>query len=151
MATGVAPDEVVLAGYWDISLTGLETMKFTEVSGLSHSVEVTSQPVGTTTGPPADARVVSTPKPMTLTMSHVVLTTMDLWTWLDETILTRAGAASKKSGTLTIKELGTGMLVKSWRLDDVYLTGVSLDTMGSGGSMYLTASLTVVAGQCVPM
>jgi hypothetical protein len=146
-----APDEVVLASYYDLSLTGLESLKFTNVQGLQHSVQINSQAVATTTGANADARTVGRPETIQLSMDHVVLTSTDVWKWMDDTISSRAGATSKKAGTLSLKELGTGALVKTWRLDDVYLSGISLGDIGSGSSQYLTATVTVLVGTCTPM
>jgi hypothetical protein len=144
-------DEVALPGYFDLSLTGLESLKFTDISGLTHSVTVNSQAVGSQTGAGADARTVGPPAPITLQMQHVVLTTMDLWRWLDETITARAGTSAKKAGTLMIKALGDGMIQATWNLDDVYLTGVTLDAVGADSPPYLTASVTLLVGSCKPM
>lgn len=147
-----AVDDVVLAGYFDLKLTGLESLKFTNISGLTHTVSVTGGAEGSQTGAPADGRTVATPQPITLTMEHVVLSTMDLWTWLQTTITSRAGTTAKKAGTLSIMPMGGPQTpLKTWNLDEVYLTSLTLNTMGASASAYLTASLSVMVGSCKPM
>ena len=154
MATGnaAAVDDLVPAGYFDLKLTGLDALKFTDVSGLTHAVTVVGAPVGSNTGAANDSRTVSPPEPITLTMTHVVLQTMDLWNWLKATMTARADATTKKTGTLSLMPMGAPhVALKTWNLDDVYLTGVSLDTMGAGAAAYLTASISILVGQCKPM
>jgi len=152
MATAAATDDVILAGYFDLKLTGLETLMFTNISGLTHQLSVVGGAVGSATGAPGDGRTVTTPEPVRLTMQHVVLTTMDLWTWLTSTIECLADTTAKKSGTLSIMPMGGAQTpLKTWNLDDVYLTSLSLETMGASASAYLTASLQVIVGQCTPM
>jgi phage tail-like protein len=147
-----AADDVVLAGYFELKLTGLETLKFTNVSGLTHTVNVSGGPVGSTTGAAQDGRVVGPPDPVRLTMQYVVQTTMDLWTWLDQTITSRADPTAKKTGTLELMPMGGPQTpLKTWNLDSVYLTSVSLDSMGASASAYLTASISLLVGSCIPM
>lgn len=145
-----AVDDLVLNGYFNLDLTGLESLKFTNISGLTHQVLVSGGLVSAN-GTPADMRAVTTPEPVRLTMTHVVLTTMDLWTWLSETITAKAGPDSKKSGTLSIMPIGGAQTpLKTWNLDDVYLDSLQLDSMGAGGQSFLTATLSVLVGQCTP-
>lgn len=151
MSATASSDDVVLAGYFDINLTGLESLKFTNISGLNHSVPIIAG-AGMTEAGPADDRTVATPQPITLTMSHVVLTTMDLWTWVQSTITSRADTTAKKSGTLSIMPMGGAQTpLKTWNLDDVYLNSIHLDSMGAGASSYLTATISVLVGSCKPM
>jgi hypothetical protein len=156
VATATGPsalaDQVVPAGYFDLKLSGLDTLKFTNVSGLNHAVGIAGGAVGSATGAAADGRTVTPPQPMNITMSYVVQTTMDIWTWLTQTITANADPTVKKTGTLSIMPMGGAQTpLKTWNLDDVYLTGISLDTMGAGGSAYLTANIQLIVGSCKPM
>jgi phage tail-like protein len=148
---GAATDDLVPAGYFELDLTGVQ-LKFTDVSGLNHSIQITGAPVGSNTGGANDSRTVSPPEPMQITMKHVVLQTMDLWTWLDATLTARADATTKKTGTLSLMPMGAPhVALKTWNLDDVYLTKVELDNMGAAAAAYLTATITILVGQCKPM
>jgi phage tail-like protein len=153
MGTGGATlDDAVLAGYFEVKLSGLETIKFTDVSGLSHNLDISSSPVGSTTGAAADARTVAPPRPMTLSMKHVVLTTMEIFQWLDQTILCKAAPTVKKNGTLSIMPMGgVATPLKTWNMDDVYITGLNLESMGAGASSHLVASVEMLVGTCTPM
>lgn len=156
MATAAGPsalaDEVVPAGYFDLKLTGLDTLKFTNISGLTHAVNIVGGALGSTTGQAGDGRTVAPPQPLNITMSYVVQTTMDIWTWLTQTITAKADPTVKKTGTLSIMPMGGPQTpLKTWNLDDVYLTGISLDTMGAGGNAYLTAQINLIVGSCKPM
>jgi T4-like virus tail tube protein gp19 len=153
MATGgnAAADDLIPAGYFELDLTGLQ-LKFTNVSGLTHSVNIAGSPVGSNTGAANDARTVSPPEPLRLTMQHVVLQTMDLWNWLKATMDARADATTKKTGTLSLMPMGVPhVALKTWNLDDVYLNSISLDNMGAAASAYLTATIEILVGQCKPM
>jgi phage tail-like protein len=147
-----AADDAVLAGYFEVKLTGLDTIKFTNVSGLSHNVNISSAPVGSTTGAAADSRTISPPQPITLTMSHVVITDLMVFTWLKTTIDTKADPQTKKDGTLSIMPMGgTATPLKTWNLDNVYITSLGLDAMGAGASSHLTATISLLVGSCKPM
>jgi len=150
--TAGALDEVVAGGYFDLALSGLETVKFSDVSGLQHTVQVTGQQMSTKqSGKLQDARVVGSPQPMDLTCKYVVLKAKDIWTWLELLIEKGASDTTAKEGSLFIKSIAANEIVATWKLSQVFLTNLSLGDMGSTAPEFLIADLTFRVGECVPM
>jgi phage tail-like protein len=146
-------DDVGLASTYELKLNGLDTLKFTEISGLQQLVTINSSSVGSTTGAGAEARtVVPSSDPITLTLTHAVDTTMSVWQWLDQTLEQRAKSTCKKEGTLSLMSIGgTQKPLQSWNLNDVYINSIALDGLGPSSSSFLTATVTLVVGTCTPM
>jgi phage tail-like protein len=145
-------DDAIAGGYFDLQLSGLETLKFSDVSGLRHSVDVTGRMLTTPQGGQMqDARVVGSPQPMDLTCTYVVLQAMDLWTWLDTLIQRGASDTTAKEGNLFIRSIATSEAVATWKLQQVFLTQLSLNSMGANTPEYLVANLVFRVGECEPM
>jgi hypothetical protein len=150
--TAGALDEVIAGGYFDLALSGMDTVKFSDVSGLTHSVNITSQMLSSEkAGALQDARVVGSPQPVELTCKYVVLKSVELWTWLDTLIQEGASDKTAKEGSLFIKSIAANEIVATWKLSQVFLTTLALGDMGASSSEFLIADLTFTVGECAPM
>lgn len=147
-----AIDETLAGGYFDLALSGLETVKFADLSGLRHTVPVTNKIMNTkASGKIQEIRVLGPPEAVDLTCTYVVLKAKDIWTWLDLLIEKGASDTTAKEGSLFIKSIANNEIVATWKLSQVFLTNLSLPQLGSNASEFLIANLTITVGECAPM
>jgi hypothetical protein len=130
--------------YYKLGLTGLETVFFRDLRGISQGVEVQQKLVNDATEKPQITTVVGKASMIQISLGYTVLAAdTALWTWLTA-MLAGKRTEAMKTGTITLCKQSDNSALKTWNLDQVFLTSFMLDSMGGdswGG--HLTASLTL--------
>ena len=141
-ARAAQPAATTVTGF-QLRVTGLGTLKFTELEGVS-SVVKPNQYLTTLNGTIQHTKQYGKTVPPTLVLARPLRTDPQLWTWHMNAAEGKAGAATY--GAVLVAVNSSGNPVMRWYLTNIWPSKISIGNMKAGSST-VTETVTFAADQ----
>jgi phage tail-like protein len=141
VGTTLSPDAGVLAKNFSLTVDGIGTIGFTEISGMTSEVDVT-EVKQSKDGKYVIDKLANSRKPPTLQIKRPKDKNLDLWKW-HKLALDGNMQKARRSGQITLHDTDLGAVAK-WTFQDAWCSKLSISSVGAGKNEVVMEEATIV-------